>query len=146
MKGILFTAESEALIRDGRKTMTRRVIVPQPSAGVRQSVFVPSGIADGHGREIRPRYLPGEIVYVKRTYFTREAESDLRIRILGVKAERLQNITVEDCIAEGCLPYLRGDDRWVDLRQMISMWDSINGKRHPWALNPWVFAYTFRRE
>lgn len=26
-----------------------------------------------------------------------------------------------------------------------ALWDSINGKRHPWASNPWVWRYEFRR-
>ena len=25
-----------------------------------------------------------------------------------------------------------------------SLWDSINGKKHPWESNPWVFVYTFK--
>ena len=55
-------------ILDGRKTQTRRAIKPQPSSGVRKSVFVKSGIEDGHGREIKPKYQPGDILWVRETW------------------------------------------------------------------------------
>lgn len=57
-------------ILDGRKTQTRRVIKPQPSSEVRKSVFVKSGIEDGHGREIKPKYQPGDILWVRETWAT----------------------------------------------------------------------------
>jgi len=66
--GIIFTGESVRTIRELRKTRTTRVIKPQPSAGVRSSPFVPSGIEDGHGRQFRPRYQPGKRYYVKETW------------------------------------------------------------------------------
>lgn len=66
--GIIFTAGNVRSVREGRKTRTMRVMKPQPSAGVRGSVFVPSGVEDGHGREIRPRYKPGHRYYVKEPF------------------------------------------------------------------------------
>jgi hypothetical protein len=30
-------------------------------------------------------------------------------------------------------------------RSYQTLWDSINGKKHPWSENPWVWAVTFRR-
>ena len=64
---ILFNDESVRGILAGRKTQTRRVIKPQPSAGIRRSVFVPSGIEDGHGRELRWPYEIGDHLYVRET-------------------------------------------------------------------------------
>lgn len=40
----------------------------QPSSGIRESPFVPSGLEDGHGREIKPPYRPGEVCWVKETW------------------------------------------------------------------------------
>ena len=69
MKPILFSGEMVRAILDGRKTQTRRVIKPQPSAGVRRSVFVLSGLEDGHGRELRCPYgRPGDTLWVRETF------------------------------------------------------------------------------
>jgi hypothetical protein len=55
-------------ILDGRKTQTRRVVKPQPHAGVRVSPFVPSGLEDGHGRELFVPYAPGDRLWVRETW------------------------------------------------------------------------------
>ena len=68
-KPILFSTAMVLAILDGRKSMTRRVIKPQPSAGIRRSVFVNSGVEDGHGREIKPRYQPSDILWVRETTY-----------------------------------------------------------------------------
>lgn len=67
-KPILFNTEMVQAILGDRKTVTRRVIKPQPIAGIRKSVFVPSGIEDGHGREIKLLYKVGDILYVRETF------------------------------------------------------------------------------
>jgi len=65
---IIFSAPMVRAILDGRKTQTRRVVKPQPAAGVRRSVFAVSGLEDGHGREIRLSYgVPGDRLWVRET-------------------------------------------------------------------------------
>lgn len=66
---ITFTDGMIAAERDGRKSQTRRLLNPQPSAGVRQSPFVKSGFEDGHGREIKLPWLPGDRLWVKETHW-----------------------------------------------------------------------------
>jgi hypothetical protein len=70
MKPIIFSTPMVQAILEGRKTQTRRVIKPQPSSGVRKSVFVKSGIEDGHGREIKPKYQPGDVLWVREAWAT----------------------------------------------------------------------------
>lgn len=67
-KPILFNTEMTQATLENRKTATRRVIKPQPVNGIRKSVFVPSGLEDGHGREIKPKYKVGDILYVRETW------------------------------------------------------------------------------
>lgn len=69
------------------------------------------------------------------------------IFIEAVRAERLQEISWADCLAEGIIQ--RGDDfickcaYSVPQGAFIELWDSVNPK-HPWENNDWVQRYQFR--
>lgn len=64
----------------------------------------------------------------------------LILTISSIRAQRLQEITVEDCIAEGLSTHLREHDACVDLkRQYAERWGAT------WERNPWVWAVTFQR-
>lgn len=66
---ILFSGSMVRAILSGQKTQTRRIVKPQPSAGVRDSVFVRSGLEDGHGRELRCPYgQPRDRLWVRETW------------------------------------------------------------------------------
>ena len=73
------------------------------------------------------------------------------IVIEQVRAERVQEITSQDCKAEG-VRLNRGlmktaftKEEWADMfRSHFShLWNTINPK-YPWESNCWVFVYTFR--
>jgi hypothetical protein len=78
-----------------------------------------------------------------------------RIRITGIKVERLQDITEPDCIKEGLLvgeqePRMYGFRlpkgtvlSFLTPREAFAaLIDRISG-RGTWQRNPWVYAYTF---
>lgn len=64
--------------------------------------------------------------------------SRFSLRVLDVRAQRLQEISEEDARAEG----VEAIDSWLPLREGFrALWDA-HGKRHPWSSNPWVWAAT----
>lgn len=88
--------------------------------------------------------------------------SRITLRVIGVKVERLQDISEADAIEEGVCKFAEQADRstsWqglkpVDRDAMVRaiygsarrafqhLWESINGE-NSWQDNPWVAAYTF---
>lgn len=98
--------------------------------------------------------------------------SRLILHVTSVRVERLQDISEEDAEAEGveldiwdqalvACDYSRkdrwfqswSDDGYTDYVPMDeiarasfrTLWNSINGKRHPWDSNPWVYTISFRK-
>jgi len=70
------------------------------------------------------------------------AAARLFLKVTAVKAERLQDITEADAIAEGCQS--GGDWSSAPTTEFSALWQSIYG---PESVNddPWVWAYTFER-
>jgi len=80
--------------------------------------------------------------------------SRLTLRLTDVRVERVQEISEDDARAEGVslswvtkprdgtLPpgSFRGGTWRCGLQKT---WDSINGKKHPWDSNPWVWVLCF---
>lgn len=144
----------------GTKTQTRRVI---------RRVVVKVG---GDATKLRNPYAVGDLLYVKEPWeswanigrangeavdmmrpwrspiFMPRACARMLLEIVSVRVERVQEITTDDCIAEGIAadtgghPRLPGCAEKDDFR---SRWDRLNTKRgYPWASNPWVWAIEFR--
>ncbi|MFR5934886.1 MAG: hypothetical protein ACLUGU_04345 [Alistipes shahii] len=145
-----------------------------PSVG---GVYVHESEKDFYEREA-PRYTVGEIVAVAQNYssfynildntrpipegagwdnkmFVRADLMPHRIRITGIKCERLQDIQDADCLKEGVryIPkinkfYFEGVRReagfyFDDHREAFTMLiDKVSG-RGTWASNPWVVVYEF---
>jgi hypothetical protein len=87
------------------------------------------------GRWMSPRFMP-------------RWASRITLEITGVRSERLQNITADDCMAEGIslheIPGLGSD--YSIIKAYRDLWDSLNAKRgYGWDVNPWVWCITFRR-
>lgn len=93
-----------------------------------------------------------------------EQASRIHLEITEIKAQRVQDITEEEAMAEGIekpieercmLAYrdysIKEEDNegynWFRTAKesYASLWDSINAKKgFPWGVSPWVFAYTFK--
>lgn len=187
MKKIMFSDKfglTEAVL-SGRKTQTRRIYkTPRNSYGgleIENNCII---TFDANGCEIVtfPQYKVGEVVAVAQSYhsfyndecdprifpngagwlnkmFVRADLMPHQIRITNVRVERLQDISDEDCLAEGIekvaecedlyrvavhhksgkYSYLSGNSPHEAYAALI---DRISGKG-TWESNPYVFAYTF---
>lgn len=174
---------------EGRKTMTRRIMIPQPD-------FLSDNFGwakRNNGDVILPKYVVDEIVAVAQRYSTiaaghpdvdtfllqvakahkisLESVQDLagwnnkmftkaelmphRIRITGIKCERLQDIQDADCLKEGVryIPeinkfYFEDVSREAGFyfdnprEAFAALIDKVSG-RGTWDGNPWVEAYEF---
>lgn len=87
--------------------------------------------------------------------------SRITLEITGARVERLLNLSNADALAEGILPkqgncgfsWDEGNptetpdceccDRPVE--RFAELWDKINGKKHSWASNPFVWVIEFKR-
>lgn len=118
-----------------------------------------------------PYGVPGDRLWVRETYatdsirtlyyatddvhelrkrrsamFMPRTRSRITLEITEVRIERVQDISVKDCIAEGLCTNLRESEACDDLKdQYHALWDSINKKKYPWSSNPWVWVITYKR-
>jgi len=170
MKPILFSTPMVQAILDGRKTMRRRVIRPQPQHAYDDYMGGWDCLTEGHCHlcEPKPPYKPGDILWVRETWYQhydgsyayrasapentgwkpsihmpREA-ARIFLRVKTVRVERLQDITEEDAKAEGVICG-QGQKRWTARSAFMDLWDRINGKKNPWESNPWVWVISFER-
>lgn len=75
--------------------------------------------------------------------------SRITLEITGVRVERLQDISHDDALAEGVEEFdgpIALKDQRLTLHQhaFANIWDAVNGKRHPWDSNPWVWVIEFK--
>jgi hypothetical protein len=69
------------------------------------------------------------------------------LKVTNVKVERLQEITEEDALKEGCMPIILDDAIFFSAKgKFHALWDSIYAKRgYGWEVNPWVWVIEFER-
>lgn len=173
---------------EGRKTMTRRLADPKQNIKISNGGnllelgFGLYGlIEDDDWESIEPKYNLGKIVAVAQSYnsfyddtynpvlfpagagwnnkmFVKSELMPHQIRITGIKCERLQDISDEECLREGIrqftpnfpknLPihpthFVVGDILKDTPREAFAaLIDKVSG-RGTWASNPWVVAYEF---
>ena len=183
MKKILFNDRyglTDAVI-EGRKIMTRRMINLNSTSDVQVRIFAGYvQIIGGSGNVCAEKKLPykvGEVVAGAQCYndvvqeftdlafvpgstnkmFVRADLMPHQIRITGIRCERLQDISDEDCVKEGVrvgsqaleYPYYFIDTKQFLIcdyksprRAFAALIDKVSG-RGTWDRNPWVVAYEF---
>jgi len=94
----------------------------------------------------------------------RRVDCRLRLQVISVRLEHLQDISEEDAKAEGVEPADCTVSEWCQADGLpiekigrgkvtvppyklgfMRLWDKINGERASWASNPWVWVLSFRR-
>ena len=196
VKPILFNTDMVRAILDGRKTVTRQAVKPQPQ-GYFEVNDNPLSIYDmsfGNGR-IYPPYQQDDIMYVKETWhkykkrigkgkscymaefygykasIANSEDSDEKwrpsihmpkeavriwLKVIGVRVERLQDITEKQAKAEGFEPVMSTKDSsfytpWQGppVENFKYFWNyTIKKKDLPlygWNANPWVWVTEFER-
>lgn len=119
--------------------------------------------ADGHDTESAYSWRP--------SIFMLRQSCRITLEITGVRAERLHDISEADALAEGVetdvhdqalvarkygtknewfqvwSSELRNYENYenIAIASYRSLWDSINGKKYPWASNPWVWVVEFKQ-
>lgn len=200
-KSIIFSGKMVKAILEGRKTMTRRVIKPQPIYHPKKKYWSMDQIIKNQSVAwedgLRPDLIkfcpygqPGDQLWVRESYSLHdkgilyradamEDDSDERIgwwignifyanqitwkpsifmnrkysritlEIINVRVERIQEISEEDAIKEGCIPSVHpGTGKFnndVAVVHFSCLWDELNEKRgYGWEKNPWVWVIEFK--
>ena len=196
VKPILFNTDMVRAILDGRKTVTRQDVKPQPQGyfEVNDNPLYIYDMSFGNGR-IYPPYQQDDIMYVKETWhkykkrigkgkscymaefygykasIANSEDSDEKwrpsihmpkeavriwLKVIGVRVERLQDITEKQAKAEGFEPVMSTKDSsfytpWQGppVENFKYFWNyTIKKKDLPlygWNANPWVWVTEFER-
>jgi hypothetical protein len=166
LRPILFSTPMVRAILEGRKTQTRRAIVPQPKPINGDCSIVCRYGQAGDGLWVRERwgYLQqfqdrsaadgGPVVYAadaESSRFTGRAwrqsrhmpklASRITLQVIAIRMQRLQQISKEDARAEGFDPGCGFAD---PIQWFHHLWDPLNADRgYGWLENPWVWAISF---
>ncbi len=96
MRGMTFSQPMMLAWLAGDKSITRRLMNPQPTNSVEEihgvrceqgDVERGDGYVDQDARPLKPRYLPGETVYVKETWFAETEKIPSPYRFIWYKAD-----------------------------------------------------------
>ena len=145
-------------VLDGTKTQTRRLCKPGDFArnfwGTALGDDLRIGMSGDNnriGRVFSQSRLKWQVLETYAVQPGRGQKAITRIRITGIRQERLQDISEEDAVAEGMpfheyfVGYGGWSERSVNPRdRYAALWDTIHTKRGTrWNQNPLVWVLTF---
>lgn len=184
---IIFSGPMVKAILEGRKTMTRRPCKGQRELSnihdfrldgcpygitgnrlwVRETwccdnpASAQDAMSPGYGIFYKATEVSPDIYKWKPSIFMPRWASRITLEIMGVKIERVQDISGEDAIKEGIGAGFQMNAGWPDYQHIkngvceltqdtvrmsfASLWDSIYKPPYSWTDNPWVWAIEFRR-
>lgn len=76
--------------------------------------------------------------------------SRITLEITAIRVERLQDISAKDAVAEG-INMVPGEGYHTEpplpypVATFKRLWNTINGSKHPWESNPYVWIVEFKR-
>lgn len=192
-KPMLYSTPMVQAILADRKTMTRRVVKPQPQGNKPLFIYREDGImASGTEYEnVCSRIAVGDVLWVRESFAYNPADVDrpycyradeprtwpweademrwkpsihmpyaacrIWLEVMGVRVERLSQISENDAIAEGIysfrhgkfafpgyLDYGMGTSTSNPVYSYETLWNHINGP-DAWEENPFVFVIEFKR-
>jgi len=170
---ILFSTDMVRAILAGRKTQTRRIIKPRNNHSIFvgwDDEFVLNDENKEWTLSECPYGYPGDRLWVRETWAKQlsgkyiyradhqnweladytatgawrpsihmpRAACRILLQITHIRVERLHDISADDARAEGCT-----DPGPIAIGEYQTLWEKINGPES-WALNPWVWAITFK--
>lgn len=167
---LLFTTEMVRAVLDGRKIQTRRVPIERyRNWKVGDTIWVRESYTTqmGDGGYARGRYKAGAdwfvapnknlkhptkklgMITIPSIHMPRWA-ARIFLKITGLRDERVQDISEEDCYAEGIITGSSAMGHVFTAKEHFEgLWDSINAKRHngiyAWDKNPKVKVIEFKR-
>jgi hypothetical protein len=99
-------------------------------------------------RADNPESINGQVIKWKPSIFMPRWASRITLSVVSVRVERLQDITIDDVIAEGVFADFDPPDGHgfrSEARNLYEkLWESINGPGS-WDANPWVWVIEFER-
>lgn len=98
----------------------------------------PRGVAHKRDSGITPTWWKRPAIFMPRW------ASRITLEITGVRVERLQDISCEDAIAEGCKSSIHLPGGRFASENYAWLWDEINGPGS-WDANQWVWVIEFKR-
>jgi hypothetical protein len=148
-KPIRFTGNEVSAILDGRKTMTRRIMKPQPVDGwwhhPKKGTF---GCESGDRPSIYGAYVPGDTLWVRETFAfstgPREGiDPDIPELYAVVYREEWDRLR-PNCPLDGVWKPSIHMPRWAS-RISLRVTDVTVERLQEITANPWVWVYTFER-